>query len=200
MQTSLFPEIAAKAAMPDGFRYQPELIDMQDEAALAAEIATLPLKPYEFLGYLAKRRVAAFGHHYDYSRHRIEGAPDLPPFLVDLRAKVAAFAGRSPEDFRQALVTEYAPGTPIGWHRDRPQYGEIVGVSLLSAASFRLRRRGGERWRRATQILQPRSAYIMAGEVRQAWEHSIPAVETLRYSVTFRTLAENEADPRSRPL
>jgi alkylated DNA repair dioxygenase AlkB len=91
----------------------------------------------------------------------------MPPFLADIRAKVALFAGRPPEDFRQVLVTEYVPGTAINWHRDRPQYGEIVGVSLLSPATFRVRRRDGDRWLRASQTIEARSVYLMSGEVRR---------------------------------
>jgi alkylated DNA repair dioxygenase AlkB len=115
----------------------------------------------------------------------------LPPLIVDLRAKAASVAGKPAETFEQVLVTEYAPGTALGWHRDRLQYGEIVGVSLLSPATFRLRRRNGDRWMRASRIIESRSVYIMADEVRFAWEHSIPAVAALRYSLTFRTLADN---------
>jgi alkylated DNA repair dioxygenase AlkB len=198
-QPSLFADISADAtsAMPQGFRYRPELISADEEAALVAEITSLPFKPYEFRGYLANRKVAAFGFRYSYTSRKMEWAPDLPEYLRELRDKVAAFAGRRPEDFRQVLVTEYAPGVAIGWHRDRPQYGEIAGVSLLSAANFRLRRREGDRWIRASQIVEPRSAYIMAGEVRHAWEHSIPAVEALRYSLTFRTLADDFAIPNA---
>jgi alkylated DNA repair dioxygenase AlkB len=139
--------------------------------------------------------VAAFGFMYDYKTRSMAVAPDLPPFLLEVRARAAAFAGRAPEDFRQVLVTEYTPGTALAWHRDRLQYGEIVGVSLLSAASFRLRRREGDRWLRVAQAIAPRSVYRMAGEVRMAWEHSIPAVETLRYSLTFRTLAPDFMPP-----
>jgi alkylated DNA repair dioxygenase AlkB len=196
IETSLFPELTAPAgaSLLPGFRYRPDLIDAEEEAALAAEIAGLPFKPFEFQGYLANRRVAAFGFSYDYGRRRLEPAPDLPPFLAALRLKVAGFAGRTPERFRQVLITEYTPGAGIGWHRDKKQYGEVVGVSLLSPASFRLRRREGEGWRRIAHVIQPRSAYQLAGEARHVWEHSIPEHRALRYALTFRTLAEDPAE------
>jgi alkylated DNA repair dioxygenase AlkB len=195
IQTSLFPDppLAAEALRPDGFRYHAHLIDAEEERALAAEIARLPFKPFEFQGYLARRRVASFGFRYDYGRRALETAPELPPFLLDLRRKVAAFAGHAPESFRQILVTEYAPGAGIGWHRDKKHYGEVVGVSLLSPAALRFRRREGDRWRRLAHLVQPRSAYHLAGEARQAWEHGIRTHEALRYALTFRTLAEDAA-------
>lgn len=171
-----------------GFDYQPDLINRAEEAALVAEIATLDFAPYEFRGVEARRRVFAYGYHNDYRTRRLERSPDIPPFLHSLRSKVAAFAERPSEDFEQALVSEYSVGTPIGWHLDRAHYNTIVGVSLLSPATLRLRRREGTRWQRASQILEPRSAYILSGSVRHDWQHSIPAVDALRYSVTFRTL------------
>src|SRR5471032_2335694 len=133
----------AAGAVDDAVRlpYQPDLIAAEEEAALLAWIATLHLTPYEFQGYLANRNVGAFGYRYSYQSRRMESAPALPPLLLALREKVAAFAGRAAEDFKQVLVTEYAPGVALGWHRDRPQYGEIVGVSLLSDCHFKLRRR-----------------------------------------------------------
>jgi alkylated DNA repair dioxygenase AlkB len=194
-QPTLFAEteISASRGLPGGFHYRPDLINAEEEAALVAQIVGLPLKPYEFQHYLANRRVATFGFRYDYGSRAIEASPDLPPFLTQLRQKVATFAGRPPDDFRQVMVTEYTPGAGIGWHRDRPQFGDIVGVSLLSPANFRLRRRDGDRWQRASRIIAPRSAYIMTGEARHVWEHSIPEMETLRYSLTFRTMADAAA-------
>jgi alkylated DNA repair dioxygenase AlkB len=193
VQTSLFPDsvTAVRTLLPDGFRYRPDLIDAEEERALVAGVATLPFKPFEFQGYLAHRRVASFGFSYDYGRRTLAAAPELPPFLLGLRRKVAAFAGRAPESFCQVLVTEYGPGVGIGWHRDRKHYGEVVGVSLLSPAVLRFRRRAGDRWRRLAHVVQPRSAYHLAGEARHAWEHGIREHESLRYALTFRTLAED---------
>jgi alkylated DNA repair dioxygenase AlkB len=115
--------------------------------------------------------------------------------LLTLRDKVAGFAGREAEDFRQILVSEYAPGAPIGWHRDKPQFEDVVGVSLLAPANFRLRQKTGTGWTRRSILLAPRSIYIMSDEVRHGWEHSIPEMTALRYSITFRTLATNSAHP-----
>lgn len=196
-QLNLFGDdtLPESPATPAGFRYQPDLIDASEEAALVAWIATLHLAPYEFQGYLANRNVTAFGYRYSYRSRKMESAPPLPPLLLALREKVAAFAGCPAEDFKQVLVTEYAPGVALGWHRDRLQYGEIVGISLLSACHFKLRRRAGDRWLRAAQMVAPRSAYIMAGEARMDWEHGLPPVDALRYSLTFRTLAEGFVPP-----
>ena len=128
------------------------------------EIADLDLKPFELRGYLGLRRTHSFGSRYDYVSRRLGAAEPIPSFLLSLRDKAAAFAGRLPEAFVQALVTEYAPGAPIGWHRDKPQFGEIVGVSLLSPCVFRLRRRNGAGWDRAACALAPRSVYEMSGD------------------------------------
>jgi alkylated DNA repair dioxygenase AlkB len=176
--------------MPAGFDYRPQIIDRAEEAALVAEFASLEFAPYEFRGVQARRRVVAFGYHNDYRTRRLEPSPDIPAFLLGLRDNVAEFANCLAEDFEQALVSEYTPGTPIGWHLDRAHYNNIVGVSLLSPATLRLRRREGNRWQRSSQILEPRSAYILSGAVRALWQHSIPAVSELRYSITFRTMAK----------
>ena len=114
----------------------------------------------------------------------------MSTFLLNVRAKAAAFAGRPATDFKLVHITQYAPGVAVGWHRDRLHYGQIVGVSLRSPARFRLRRCRGDRWLRVALTLEPRSGYIMDGDVRHAWEHSIPPAETLRFSLTFRTLAD----------
>lgn len=190
MQPSLFdlPQAAAPH-LPPGFRYQAELVSADQERALADEIERLPFAPFEFQGYLGHRRVVSFGWRYDFSRRRLERAAPIPDFLLILRNQVASFTGHGPEVFEQALVLEYRPGAGIGWHRDRPQFGEVAGVSLLAACPFRLRLRRGAGWDRATLQAPPRSAYLLSGAARSAWEHSIPPVTALRYSVTFRTLS-----------
>jgi alkylated DNA repair dioxygenase AlkB len=175
---------------PAGFDYRPDFIDRAAESALAAEIAPLDFAPYEFRGVSAQRRVIAFGFHHDYQTRRLQVALEMPSFLVSLRSRVATFANLPADDFKQVLVSEYTPGTPIGWHRDREHYGTIVGVSLLSSATLRFRRRVNDRWLRVSQVVEPRSAYILSGAARSSWEHSIPPVTTLRYSVTFRTMAQ----------
>ena len=180
---------APAETMPAGFDYRPDIIDRAEEAALVAAFASLDFAPYEFRGGQARRRVVAFGYHNDYRTRRLELSPAIPAFLLSLRDEVARFANCPAEDFEQALVSEYTPGTRIGWHLDRAHYNNIVGVSLLSPATLRLRRREGNRWQRSSQVLEPRSAYILSGAARTLWQHSIPAVSDLRYSVTFRTMS-----------
>jgi alkylated DNA repair dioxygenase AlkB len=112
----------------------------------------------------------------------------MPQFLLPLRERAAAFAGLTPDHLAHALITVYRPGTSIGWHRDRPHYGDVIGISLLSPCTFRMRKKRAEGWERASLRLEPRSVYLMRGPSRDDWEHSIPAVEELRYSITFRSL------------
>ena len=187
----MFPQLDAKAKIPTppGFRYQPELLDKTEEDALANALSRLALRPFEFHGYGAKRRVVSFGLRYDYARRGIELSDAAPRFLDDLRNKIAEFAGRQPGEFVQVGVNEYRPGSGIGWHRDKPEFGDVVGVSLLYPAKMRFRRRKENGWVRTSQILEPRSVYILTAEARQVWEHSIPPTRSLRYSLTFRTLA-----------
>ena len=175
--------------MPGGFRYQPDFLSPDEERALVENLSKLALEPFEFHGYLGNRKVKAFGYRYDYSRRKTEPAAEMPGFLIPLRRKAAQFAGRKPEAFVQILVTEYPPGAGIGWHRDKPQFEDVVGVSLLSPANFRLRKKSGAGWQRRSLLVEPRSAYLLSGAVRHQWEHSIPAQATPRYSITFRTLA-----------
>ena len=186
-QETFFPEAAP--AMPDGFRYRSALISAEEERELIEQLSRLPLKPFEFHGYLGNRKVKAFGYRYDYSRRKAEPAAGLPDFLVPLRSKVAAFAERSPEEFAQVLVSEYPPGAGIGWHRDKPQFEDVVGVSLMSPAKLRLRKKSGSGWQRRSALIEPRSAYLLSGAVRHEWEHSSPQQAARRYSITFRTLA-----------
>ena len=179
---------AAPPSLPAGFRYQPELISPAAEACLLEQIRGLPFREFEFHGYVGKRRTVSFGASYDFATERLAVAPELPPFLLDLRQRAAAFAGLAAERLQQVLVTEYAPQAAIGWHRDKAVFGEVVGLSLLSSCPFRLRRRDGDGWKRVTVEAAPRSAYLLSGEARTEWEHSIPPVESLRFSVTFRTV------------
>jgi alkylated DNA repair dioxygenase AlkB len=187
-QLALFE--APAPATPEGFAYRPELIGPEEEQALAARFQTLPFKPYEFRGYLGARRTVAYGWRYGADGRAIEPAGAIPDFLLAVRDRAAAFAGLEPEALAQALVIDYPPGAPIGWHRDRPAFGQVVGVSLLTPAPLRLRlERPGGGWDRVTQVLTPRSAYLLSGPARQRWRHSIPPLQAQRYSITFRTLA-----------
>ncbi|MGH6672060.1 MAG: alpha-ketoglutarate-dependent dioxygenase AlkB [Xanthobacteraceae bacterium] len=192
------PEPPARPSMPEGFRYAPEVIDAAGEARLVKAFADLPFKEFEFHGFLGKRRVVSFGFRYDYNGGGLQEAAPMPPFLLPLRERAAAFAGLAPERLADALVTEYRPGTSIGWHRDRPHYDDVIGISLSSPCTFRMRRKHGTGWDRAALQLDPRSVYLMRGPSRWEWEHSIPAGDALRYSVTFRSMREGGTTPRCR--
>jgi alkylated DNA repair dioxygenase AlkB len=178
-------------SMPAGFRYAPELIDVAEEARLVADFAYLPFREFEFHGFLGKRRVVWFGWHYDFNRGGLERADPMPSFLLPLRDRAAGFAGLTPDQLQQVLITEYRPGASIGWHRDRANFEDVIGISLLSDCNFRMRRKAGEKWERVSQRLERRSAYLMRGPSRSDWEHSIPAQGALRYSVTFRSLRDS---------
>jgi hypothetical protein len=176
--------------LPDGFHYRPDFITPAEEATLAAAIEDVTFSTFEMRGVVARRRVAFFGEAYDRGH-----AEPLPAFLCPLRAAVGAWARVEPDAFAMALINEYPPGAPIGWHRDAPQYGVVAGVSLLTPCRMKFRPyvspgRPAVRVRRATHeiTLQPRSAYLMTGTARSEYEHHIPAVGALRYSITFRTL------------
>jgi alkylated DNA repair dioxygenase AlkB len=187
MSTTQFDLFAAGPDLPEGLRYQPDIVTHDEERHLISFIETLPLKPFEFAGgFRGSRRVLSFGWRYDYSVQKLTEASAIPQALLDLRSKAAAFVQRPAEGFQQALVTEYAPGAGIGWHKDKPMFGDVVGVSLLVSCRFRLRRREGNSWERASFDAAPRSAYLLSGPARTVWEHSIPPLEQLRYSVTFR--------------
>ncbi|OHV68592.1 2OG-Fe(II) oxygenase [Mesorhizobium sp. LCM 4577] len=187
-QGDLFGAPASAPPAPEGFSYQPDLITRDEEHALISQIQDLPFKPFDFHGHLANRQVVGFGLRYDYERRQVLEAPPIPDFLLPLRVKVALFAGVPASEFAQALINEYRPGAGIGWHRDKPHFELVAGVSLLAPCSFRLRRRKGAAWDRETIEVEPRSIYLMAGPARNEWEHSIPPVERHRYSVTFRTM------------
>ena len=174
--------------LPEGFRYSPGVISAESEQALLTEIRELPFKEFEFHGYTGKRRVVSYGWQYDFTERRLRQSNDIPDFLLSLREIAGGFAGVDPADLQHVLVTEYSAGAAIGWHRDKAVFGDIVGISLLSPCTFRLRRKLDEKWERASVVAEPRSAYLLRGPSRTEWEHSIPAVDSLRYSITYRNL------------
>jgi alkylated DNA repair dioxygenase AlkB len=188
-QFDFFGEAKAQAPrFPDGFRYQPELITPEQETELVFQIRELPFKEFEFHGYTGKRRVVYFGWRYDFSSETLNKTNDMPDFLRALRMPAAAFASLDPEALQHVLVTEYTAGAAIGWHRDKAVFNQIVGISLLAPCTFRLRRRAGETWERVNVRAEPRSVYLLSRGARTEWEHSIPPVDALRYSITFRNL------------
>ena len=189
-QFSLFGD-KPDSNLPEGFRYQPAVIPFTSETTLLDEIRALPFREFEFHGYTGKRRVVSFGWQYDFSARQLKKVDDMPAFLLDLREIAAEFADMKAAELQQVLVTEYAAGAGIGWHKDKAVFGQVVGISLLSPCTFRLRRKKGEGWERVSIVAEPRSAYLLSGPSRTEWEHSSPEVDALRYSVTFRNLLDS---------
>jgi alkylated DNA repair dioxygenase AlkB len=187
-QTDLFGAGRA-GAEPAGLAYRAHLIDAAFEAELLARVRELPFAEFRFHGYVGKRRVVSFGWRYDFDTESVAPGPAIPPFLLGLREVAAQFAQVPAASLEQALVIEYQGGAAIGWHRDKAVFGDVIGVSLLSPCRFRLRRKTGTRWERYAFTAEPRSAYLLRGPARTEWEHSIPAIEGLRYSITFRQRA-----------
>ena len=186
--------------LPPGLEYHADFLTAADESALVRAFADLPFREAKFQQYTARRRVVRFGLVYDADKREwIEGAP-LPSWLAEIRRRVASSRGMPAERFIHALVTEYRPGTPIGWHRDKPEYGVVVGISLASACRMRFRPYANPHDRSAViaLTLAPRSLYVMADEIRWAWQHSIPPAKALRYSMTFRTRADAATKPGAR--
>jgi len=173
---------------PQGLRYQVGLLSTEGEKGLLERLRELPFEEFEFQGFTGKRRVVSFGWHYDFNDRVLRPAEEMPAFLVPLREAAADLAGLPASALEQLLLIEYGPGAGIGWHRDKGVFGDVVGVSLLSPCRFRMRRKAGEKWERFSFTAEPRSAYLLRGPARTEWEHSIPHVDALRYSVTFRTL------------
>lgn len=182
---SLFEAISAPVS---GFKYDPELISRKDEHELLSRIITLPFGTVVFRGVEARRRIVQFGWDYRFASRKATPAAPIPAFLLPLRERAAALADVRPEQLEEVLVTEYPPGAGIGWHRDAPPFGIVVGVSLLSLCKFRLKPVGTSQGKIVTVRLEPRSAYVLAGEARSSWLHSIPPATRLRYSITFRTI------------
>jgi alkylated DNA repair dioxygenase AlkB len=187
-QPGLFAE---QPALPEGFVYQPEFLTREEEAALLEIIRELPFTEAQYKQFTARRRTVSYGGRYDYTRNKLDPAAPIPEFLMPLREKVARWVSLPAESFVHGLINEYQPGTPLGWHRDVPDFEVIVGVSLGGHARMRLRPyRPGEKQRREDVIpleLEPRSAYVMRGNARWGWQHCVSPTKELRYSITFRT-------------
>lgn len=175
-------------ALPAGFRYVPDFVDAAEEARLLEAVRGLEFGDVVMRGQVARRRVAHFGWRYGYESWRIEPGPPIPPALLPLRTRAAALVGVADEALAEVLVTAYPAGAGIGWHRDAPQFGVVIGVSLLGACRMRFQRGAGEARQTRAIELAPRSAYVLAGEARWAWQHTIPPAKRERVSITFRTL------------
>jgi len=186
-------KLARPNELPDGFLYRDEFLAKAEESELLRIFRGLDFAAYDYHGYLAKRRIVRYGVNYDINtREPSEATQPLPEFLLGVRIRAAAFAEVRPDDLVQAMVSEYSVGAPIGWHRDAPQFGTIIGISLSSVCRMRLKPYQTSGKIRSGKILsiqlEPRSIYAMRGAARSQWQHSIPAVEQMRYSITFRTL------------
>ncbi|WP_398467056.1 alpha-ketoglutarate-dependent dioxygenase AlkB [Tardiphaga sp.] len=178
---------------PAGFRYAREFVSEREERDLVHEIARLPLEPFQFGAFEGKRQVASFGFSYDYTLRRLKSAAPIPHWLDGIIDRVERFGGTGTQ-ISQALCTEYDVGAGIGWHRDKPHFNLVFGLSLGAPCKLRFRRRLGSGWQRFTVDAEPRSLYLMSGPSRDIWEHSIAAVGDVRYSVTFRTM-QNTSPP-----
>jgi len=184
-QASLFEPV-----LPPGLIYRADFLEREEEQALLGHIRALPLREAQYRQYTARRRTVNYGFSYDFQHLEAKPAPPIPEFLGPLRVRAAQWAGVASEDFVQALVAEYTPGTPLGWHRDVPNFELIVGISLAGAARIRFRPYPWKPERRRDVFaleLEPRSAYILRDEARWGWQHSVPPTKELRYSITFRT-------------
>ncbi len=183
----VMPDLFGTPVVP-GLSTATDIIDSSEEAALIAGIDGEALAPFRFQGWLGKRLTHSFGWNYDFENGAFAEADPLPDWLRPLRTRAAEFAGLDPEALVQILLIRYDPGAGIGWHKDRPLYEHVIGVSLGHAATMRLRRRIDQRFERASVPLAPRSIYHLSGEVRNAFEHSIAPMDVPRWSVTFRSL------------
>ena len=189
-QAELFAAGAPLPVLPEGMVYQRDFLSRKEEMELIGLVAAMPVKEMNYRGYTARRRVLSFGGSYDFQSRRLDAAPPLPDALKPLRCKVACWLGIDPEAFSHVMVAEYREGTPLGWHRDVPDFEDVVGVSLLNEAVMRFRPYPPREPKKAGVIklvVEPRSIYLLRGAARWAWQHSVAPTRSLRYSITFRT-------------
>jgi alkylated DNA repair dioxygenase AlkB len=187
------------APLPDGLVYQRDFLSSSDEAALLADVAALPFAAARYKEYTARRRVVSYGSRYDFGDNQLQDAPPVPGFLLPLRERVAAWIDVAPDELADVLVAEYQPGTPLGWHRDVPDFERVVGVSLSGSCRMRFRPYPPRADRRAGVFeltLEPRSAYVLQREIRWKWQHMVAATRELRYSITFRTRSARQRAAR----
>jgi len=184
--------MARRAVLPDGFRYRDDLLTVTEERELVAVIRDMTFEEVVFQGHLAKRTVRHFGYGYDFTSRAVSHGDPLPLELDDVHRRAAEFAGIDRERLVETLVTRYPAGAGIGWHRDAPSFGDVVGVSLGSPCMFRFRRKTDDGFEHVRVEVVPGSAYVLSGAARWTWQHSIPPVDEERYSITFRTLRERD--------
>jgi alkylated DNA repair dioxygenase AlkB len=186
-QPALFPAVPPTFA--DGYAYEPEFLSREEAAALVEELQQLPLAPAQYRQYLSHRRIVSYGGRYDFSAQRLEAGEPIAEFLRPLRERVAAWVGCLAQDFTHALIAEYSPGAALGWHRDVADFERVAGVSLGTACRMRFRPYPPRPREKSLAVeVEPRSIYRLEGEARWGWQHSLPPVKALRYSITFRTL------------
>ena len=184
-------------AVLSGLRYGEAATTIGEEAALIDAVEATALSPFRFQGWLGKRQTASFGWHYDFDGAILGPAAPIPAAFELLRLRAAAFAGLPASDLVQTLLTRYDPGAGIGWHRDRPVFEDVVGISLGAPAMLRFRRRTNTGFERRMLLLAPRSIYHLGGEARHVWEHSIAEMAVTRWSVTFRSFSAIGAQARN---
>jgi alkylated DNA repair dioxygenase AlkB len=188
----------ASAQVPDGFIYRPNFIAEVEERQLILEIEKIQLEPFKYYQFTGKRRTLSFGWEYEFGKSEITTAPEIPGFLLPLRARAGELFGIDPNTLVQVTVIEYSTGSPIGWHRDIPHFGVVVGISLAGPCRMKFRKYDRTRAKKSargeilTIELQPRSIYLMSGASRESWQHSIPPVKELRYAIMMRTLRTNQ--------
>lgn len=178
------------APLIDGLLYADDVIGAGEEEQLIERLLATDLAPFRFHGWLGNRKTRSFGWRYDFDDASFAPTEPIPPWLLPLRESAALFAGLQPDDFVHVLVARYDPGAGIGWHRDRDVFEQVVGISLAAPATLRFRRRRGGGFDRVKLEVAPRSAYLLSGEARWGWEHSIAPGDLLRFSITFRTMSD----------
>jgi len=186
----------SSARVPDGFIYQQNFISEAEEQELIRKIQKLHLTPFQYYQFTGKRRTVSFGWQYEFGKSDITTAPDIPAFLLPVRTRAGTLFNIDPNSLVQTNIIEYSTGAPIGWHRDIPHFGLVVGISLGAACRMRFRKysRGRSKSTRDEILsieLQPRSVYLMSGASRESWQHSIPPVKELRYAIMMRTVRES---------
>jgi alkylated DNA repair dioxygenase AlkB len=185
-------EVSAK--VPDGFIYHQNFISEAEEQELIREIQKLHLTPFKYYQFIGKRRTASFGWQYEFGTSEITNAPDVPAFLLPVRIRAGTLFSIDPDSLIQTSIIEYSTGSPIGWHRDIQHFGVVVGISLGATCRMMFRKYNHARSKSLNRDeilsieLQPRSIYLMSGASREIWQHSIPPVKELRYSIMLRTL------------